>query len=353
MLKKLLLTLPAVLVISCIGAPEEEPGDGELGTSEEAATLCANGSTVNGIDVSSWQGNINWTSVKSAGKSFAWIRVNHGLGDIDAKFATNWSAAKAAGLIRGPYQYFLPNEDALAQANLLISKVGVLGPGDLPAAFDIEELSGQAPSTVISKMRTWLSAVQKGTGKVPIIYTNTSTWNQLGNPQGFAGFPLWVANWNVSCPSMPATFGDWRAWQHSSTGSVSGISGAVDLDRFNGSLALLKTFAGTGASCILGDGLYCGGSGVIGDPRTLYRCTGGNISIEKACANGCKPAPTGQPDQCAAGGCPLGDGRYCGGNLVGGNYNTLYQCTGGTMTAVQSCANGCKYMPPGSSDICN
>ncbi len=106
-------------------------------------------------------------------------------------------------------------------------------------------------------------------------------------------------------------------------------------------------------SCRNGDGLYCGSNGVPGDRNTLYRCSGGNISVVQTCSNGCQRMPAGINDQCAAGGsCPNGNGLYCGGNRVGGDPKTLYYCSGGTLSVSQNCASGCQVMPPGVNDHC-
>src|SRR5262249_49935981 len=69
--------------------------------------VCPSGKIVDGIDVSAYQGTVDWTQVRAAGKRFAFMRVNHGLGNVDPTFPGNWSGSHAAGLIRGPYQFFL------------------------------------------------------------------------------------------------------------------------------------------------------------------------------------------------------------------------------------------------------
>jgi hypothetical protein len=108
---------------------------------------------------------------------------------------------------------------------------------------------------------------------------------------------------------------------------------------------------GTGGSCVYGDGLYCGGNGVTGDSRTLYRCTSGSVSVAEVCIE-CERMPVGQNDRCKAAACPYGDGLYCGGNGIGGSTSTLYQCTAGKVTTKQVCANGCERMPVGQNDRC-
>src|ERR1019366_5880374 len=91
-------------------------------------------------------------------------------------------------------------------------------------------------------------AVQAGTGKLPMIYTATGYWGPDVGSTAFGSDPLWVANWGVTCPALPTGWSNWVVWQYSDTGSVNGISGAVDLDEFNGTLAQLQSFAGGGST---------------------------------------------------------------------------------------------------------
>jgi lysozyme len=221
--------------------------DDELGAWSAAVhTVCGSGPTVPGIDVSYYQGTINWSSVKAAGKVFAIARVSHGTGTLDTKFAANWPAMKQAGLIRGVYQYFEPADSALAQAQLLVSKLqaaGGLESGDLPPVLDLEKMGTASASTILSAVDTWMTHVRDQTGRRPIIYTGSYFWddNKLGS--GWAGSPLWTAHYtSAACPLVPNAWSSWVFWQHSDSGTVSGISGAVDLDRFNGTAAELDAF---------------------------------------------------------------------------------------------------------------
>lgn len=112
-----------------------------------------------------------------------------------------------------------------------------------------------------------------------------------------------------------------------------------------------------GNGCPYGDGLYCGGDGVMGDVKTLYYCTGaGKLAVQAVCLNGCQPNPPYLNDQCVGGGCgvcPYGDGLYCGGNPIAGDPDTLYDCEGGCVSVVQTCQAGCHVNPPGVHDNCN
>src|SRR5438132_949047 len=99
-------------------------------------------SDAHGIDVSYYEGHIDWPQVKAAGNDFAFIRLSDGTHHLDSKFAANWAGAKDAGVIRGAYQFFRPAQSATAQANLLLDTMGALEPGDLPPTLDVEVMDG-------------------------------------------------------------------------------------------------------------------------------------------------------------------------------------------------------------------
>ena len=121
----------APLAMLLAGCTAPNAGDGPLGETSEDVVVCPGANIVQGIDVSVYQGNINWGQVAGA-KDFAIARVSDG-SFLDTKFAQNWSGMKAAGIIRGAYQFFEPGEDGATQANLLLSKMTGFGPGRSPA----------------------------------------------------------------------------------------------------------------------------------------------------------------------------------------------------------------------------
>ncbi len=206
--------------------------------------VCPDGATTPGIDVSVWQGAINWTKVKAAGAQFAFVRISDGATLRDRYFDVNWAGAKAAGVIRGAYQFFRPGQSATAQANVMISAIGTLQPGDLPPVIDVEDTGGLSPSAVASSVRTWVDRVQAALGVAPIIYTGPYFWHyQVGAPASFAPNAAWIAHTGTSCPYLPAPWSRWTFWQHEIS-SIDGISGPVDRNRFNGSLAQLQELAG-------------------------------------------------------------------------------------------------------------
>ena len=121
--------------------------------------------------------------------------------------------------------------------------MGTLGAGDLPPTLDVEVTDGQSATTIRTRMEQWLAHVEQKTGRIPFIYVSPGFWPSLGSPNE-SHYRLWVANWGVSCPSLPSGWSTWQMWQKADNGSVSGISGAVDLDEFNGTLQQLNAIAG-------------------------------------------------------------------------------------------------------------
>ncbi|MBA3458043.1 MAG: hypothetical protein H0T42_33480 [Deltaproteobacteria bacterium] len=220
----------------------DDNGDG-IGTLR--ARVCANGATTKGIDVSYHQGVINWNAVKAGGIEFAFIRVSDGANFRDPKFATNWAAAKSAGVIRGVYQFFRPTQNIQTQATILINAVGgTYQPGDLAPVIDVEADGGLAPATVASRVKQLFDLVKAGTGIAPIIYTGKYFWrDEVGGSRTFSDSPLWIAQYTNQCPDLPSPWTRWTFWQHTDRGRISGINANVDLNKFNGTLAQLQALA--------------------------------------------------------------------------------------------------------------
>ena len=232
----------APFIVSCVA--------GSVDSSEHAANqsdelkVCPVAGAVEGIDVSEFQGNINWGQVRASGREFAVIRVSDGVGHFDSKFNQNWAGAKAAGVTRGVYQFFRASEDGTAQANVVLQHLGG-DLGELAPVADVEVTDGVGAGTLNVHLQQWIDRIRSVTGKTPIIYTSSGLWGSLSGSSQFANDPLWVANWGVSCPSLPSPWTGFKFWQYADNGSVPGISGAVDLDRYNGTLAQLKAGGGS------------------------------------------------------------------------------------------------------------
>jgi GH25 family lysozyme M1 (1,4-beta-N-acetylmuramidase) len=212
-------------------------------------------SSVLGIDVSHWQGSINWTSVRSAGIQFAWMKATEGTSYKDPSFNANYPAAHGAGVIRGAYHFARPDVSSGAtQAAYFASNGGAWSADNLtlPGVLDIESnpYGSSCYGLSTTSMRSWImdfyNTYKARTGRDMVIYTSPSWWNTCtGSWSGMASLsPLWVAHWtSASSPTLPGGFGVWTVWQYTSSGSVSGVSGNVDLNRFNGSRDRLLALA--------------------------------------------------------------------------------------------------------------
>lgn len=239
-LRSVVTLASAVLLAAC--SSSGSTGESTC-SSGDALRVCSTGTTVKGVDVSTYQGTVNWGSVKASGHVFGFARISDGLTHKDATFAPNWHSMKTAGVVRGAYQFFRPSQDPIQQADLVIAALAAAGPigsGDLPAVLDLEVTDGISNALVVSRAKQWLAHIETATGRKPLVYTAAFMSGTIGT--SFGAYPLWVANYGASCPSMPSGWTDWRFWQDSSTGSVSGISGSVDTNEFQGTLVQLKAF---------------------------------------------------------------------------------------------------------------
>ena len=264
-------------------------------TSEDdpsAATTCADGPTTLGIDVSKWQGTVDWDAVAADGVEFAFIRVSHGTNTIDQFFAANWEGAREAGVLRGAYQYFEPGQNAITQADILLDKMGPLQPGDLPPVIDVESTGGKSAAQVAAAVKQWVDHVEAELGVKPIIYTGRFFWQDFVKTSDFADYPLWIAHYTNGCPNLPVQWSDWAFHQYTDSGSVDGVSGGVDTNRFNGDKAALLAFAG-GGGC--GNGACDSGEdpdNCLADcePCGVIEPEGGTIDDDDACMTLAGPA---------------------------------------------------------------
>jgi GH25 family lysozyme M1 (1,4-beta-N-acetylmuramidase) len=228
----------------------------QLAGGRQSALATASGWPL-GIDVASYQhpggAGINWGQVAAAGYRFAFIKGTQGNYYTNPYFASDYQAAAAAGMFRSAYHFADPSvSDGVSQADYLLAAAPYAADGHtLPPAVDLEDIQGPgfcyglSPGQMIAWITAFSNEIQARTGRAPIIYTRASWWNQCtGGSSAFANNPLWVANYGVNSPTLPAGWGTWTFWQWTSSGSVPGISGSVDVSYFNGSDAGLGSFAG-------------------------------------------------------------------------------------------------------------
>jgi GH25 family lysozyme M1 (1,4-beta-N-acetylmuramidase) len=201
-----------------------------------------------GIDVSRWQHgtSIKWEKVRADGVTFAFIKATEGSNYVNEFFAGDWAGTRRNGIYRGAYHFARPSAGSAArQARYFVSHAGTFGvAGDLPPVLDLESDGGLGVTALKRWTRTWLTTVRELTGRTPIIYTGPSFWeSQMGNTTAFRSYPLWIAHYSTSSPRVPGGWSRWTFWQKSQTGRVDGISGAVDINRFNGTRQQLATLA--------------------------------------------------------------------------------------------------------------
>ncbi|MBS1994443.1 MAG: glycoside hydrolase family 25 protein [Cyanobacteria bacterium SZAS LIN-2] len=198
--------------------------------------------TIFGLDVSHYQNNIDWAKVKAAGASFVFIKATEGGTVTDANFTTYWKAAKAAGIPRGAYHFFRAKGPLQAQIDNFIRAMSSVERGELPPVLDVEAPEDWTQFTVaqrVDMVMGWLKAVESRLGVRPIIYINNPmTRDVLGSPDAFKNYTLWIAHYTSRpAPSVPAPWTNWKYWQYTEHGTIDGIAGEVDLNRYNGSFA--------------------------------------------------------------------------------------------------------------------
>jgi len=198
-------------------------------TGLEKSPLLA-GYSVHGIDVSAYQGNIDWKLVASHQVQFAFIKATEGVTLRDPRFQRNWHNAHEAGIVRGAYHYFQPNYSSAKQANLFARTVPLL-PGDLPPVLDVEAPEFHDVALMRRNVATWLRLMERHYGVRPILYSNYSFY-QRHLAGHFDKYPLWLAHYEVASPRLPKE--KWIIWQHSDESYVPGIRGTVDFNVFQG-----------------------------------------------------------------------------------------------------------------------
>lgn len=192
--------------------------------------------SIHGIDVSYYQGKIDWPKVKAMDDndvkiSFAFIKATEGVMLVDRYFQRNWREAPKAGIICGAYHYFKPKKSGLWQAKFFLQTVDIER-NDLPPVVDIEELNGVSPARMRSELKEYVNYIEKKTGVKPIIYTGLSFYNDYLNGH-FEDYPLWIAHYYKS-RLITNEKTKWHFWQHSDKARVNGINHAVDFNVFNG-----------------------------------------------------------------------------------------------------------------------
>ena len=225
-----------------------------------AAASGASAATPNakGIDVSHWQGKIQWPRVAAAGYTFAFGKATESTTYTDPTYATNRTGAESAGLTFGAYHFGRPGgsgdagiiANAIAQADYFLD-VAQPQAGELPPVLDLETKGALAVAGLRSGRAPGSTRSPRAPASHAFVYASPSFWKTaLGDTVDVAdaGYPLWIAHWTTNAsPLVPAeAWGgrNWTFWQHSSHGTVPGITPQVDLDRFRGADASVAAIRG-------------------------------------------------------------------------------------------------------------
>lgn len=202
--------------------------------------------TVAGMDVASYQGNVDWASWWGQGKRFVWTKATEGTTYTNPYFAQQYNGSYNVGMIRGAYHFATPNTSSGAsQANYFVAHGGGWS-GDgrtLPGALDMEynpygaTCYGLSQASMGAWVRDFHNTYFAKTGRYPVIYTSQSWWNLcVGGAENFSStVPLWTARYAASAGALPTNWSYYTVWQYTST--------PLDLDVFNGASDRLQALA--------------------------------------------------------------------------------------------------------------
>lgn len=194
------------------------------------------GFAIHGIDVSHYQGAIDWdkvTSLRIQGEplAFVYLRASMGEDRKDTEFLFNRDAVRQTSMRCGAYHFYHVQADPIAQANHFLQTISPHSPDDLPPVLDIEG-DITRPDSLCRNLQLWLDVVERETRKKPIIYTSYNLYCRYFRNR-FAGYAFWIAHYEVSYTRAledPAVL----FWQHQDEGRIDGIDENVDLNVFSG-----------------------------------------------------------------------------------------------------------------------
>ncbi len=195
-----------------------------------------------GIDVSEYQGRIDYEEVASSGIEVVYIRVSEGTDYVDPYFMDNYEGAKENGLRVGFYHFLTATtvEEAEREAEFFVSNIKGLEP-DCKLAMDFEVFDGLGTEEINEISRAFLEKVVELSGKECVIYSDASNARDVFDEELAEEYPIWVADYFVDEPEDNGKWSTWVGFQYTDRGSVSGIDGNVDRDRFTGGIFLNDT----------------------------------------------------------------------------------------------------------------
>ena len=202
---------------------------------------------IHGIDVSKYQGTIDWNAVANSGVKFAWIKATEGGDHVDERFQANWQGAKLAGVPHGAYHFMYWCRKPIEEATWFEENVPVEADA-LPPVLDVEPTPDSRTcrrrlerDQTIADMKVVLDEMERHFGKRPIIYTNIEFYNAILAGGAFADYPIWVRSTKHN-PAMRYSDRDWQFWQYQADGIVPGIDGEVDRNVFDGDQKQWRAF---------------------------------------------------------------------------------------------------------------
>lgn len=194
---------------------------------------------IQGIDVSKYQGDVDWNAVASSGVKFAWIKATEGGDHVDAKFQANWDGAKAVGIPRGAYHFVYWCRSPVEEVRWFEQNVPIEA-DSLPPVLDVESDSESRtchkylePQQTIADIKFMLKDIERYFGKKPVIYTSVDFYAAILSQGDFSGYPMWVRSTKYH-PSVKYGATPWMLWQYQADGHIPGIVGEVDRNVFSG-----------------------------------------------------------------------------------------------------------------------
>lgn len=202
-----------------------------------------------GVDVSSHQGSVNWSTLWGSGVKWAYAKATEGTYYTNPSFAQQYNGSYNVGMIRGAYHFATPDTTTgAAQANYFVDHGGGWSKDGrtLPGVLDIEwnpygdQCYGKTAASMVSWIKDFTNTYKARTGRDAVIYTATSWWQSCtGNSAAFGTTnPLWVARYAAAVGALPAGWGFYTMWQYTSTGPTVG-----DHNKFNGALDRVQALA--------------------------------------------------------------------------------------------------------------
>ena len=200
------------------------------------------GFEIHGIDISHYQGDIDWDKLQGGMISgcplrFVIIKSTEGASRMDENFKSNFHNALEYGFIRGAYHFWSNKSSARQQAYYCLEKVK-LEEGDLPPVLDIEHAPKDKSIEEFQRdILTWLHIVEDRYHVKPILYTYYKFKEKYLSAPVFDDYPYWIAHYYVDKVEYK---GPWKFWQHTDVGRLPGIKGYVDFNIYNGSFYDMK-----------------------------------------------------------------------------------------------------------------